>query len=917
MSALAPRVIALLSRDPELGNDVSALCAGERYDCVVAKDLADLDTTGTCALVVDTDHPEASLALVGSPELLTIACSRTASLAATRGPRAVVARSALRATLRSITRASRQHTIELERLLSLAVGNGPVEHALAAAADEIAAAFDAERCVISVRGDSTGAASGTQTWSSLAWSETADRCRVASATDATLVGPAATDPDQCESVMAVPLDSGGTGRGFLGVIARGPRIFTCDERRAIAALGVRLSLDLDQRLAHERALEELDRVANAPGIDSLLGIWNRAALAQLAAMHVSSSERFARPLTALIVDVVKLQAINNQHGVDIGDRILRRIADSLRAAVRTEDVIGRWNGDKIALLLQGMGLDGARRLAERILSALDARHVELRKGETLPIRVKLGMSMLEPNEDASRFVERAATAAKAAPEHGVAMASAPGNTTKSLLALPLEVGEELRGLLGGTYRLVHEISRGGMGVVYRAEDLALERAVAIKMLRPDLAEDHAFIEQLRREAALLARVQHPNLVQVYSFGQVGGDSYFVMELVEGESLRHALDRFRAERESMPIGELLAVVNEIASALDTLHELGIIHRDVKPDNVIRDPFRGRSVLVDVGIARRFGQTTTSAGTPGYVAPEVIRGDEATARSDVYGLAALTYALLTLHEPWGEGAATDVLTRQLTGQGLVPLATLRPELAAVDRVLLQALALDPRRRPSSALHFARDLRGALPTSVVPPPRPAPITMILPRRAGAARTRGVVFRSLPRAFGAREAGRLRDTIGAAQPELARVIGDAAPLAWLPTDLLVDLLAVAPTHLGRSATALAQDIARASVRATFRRFFPASAATLAPERTLSAVRNIWSRYQSWGELTTMAVQPGEHVIRIGATLKLPELCAWAHGMIEQLVVLSGGSSVAIAHESCEARGDHACDYRVSWQRA
>jgi diguanylate cyclase (GGDEF)-like protein len=907
--------IAVLSRDAELGNDISAVCAGERYDCVVAKDLADLDTTGTCLLVVDTEHPEAQLALAGAADLLTIACSRQ-SLIATRGPRAVVARSALTATLRSIARSPRQHGVEVERLLALGVGTGPVEHALAAVAEEIATAFDAERCVLSVRGDSTGAASGTQTWSSIAWSETADRCRVASATEATLVAPATSDPDQCESIMAVPLDSGGTGRGFLAVIARGPRIFSCEERRAIAAFGVRLAIDLDLRLAHERALEELDRLTNAPGIDDLLGIWNRAALGCLATMHVSSSQRFARPLTAVIVDVVKLQTTNHQHGVEIGDRILRRIADSLRAAVRAEDVIGRWTGDKIALLLQGMGLDGARRVSERILSALDARHVELRKGEQLPIRVRLGMSTLEPNEDPVSFIERAAAAAKTAPDHGVAVSTCHAPT--SLLGLPLEAGEELRGLLGGTYRLVHEISRGGMGVVYRGEDLALERAVAIKMLRPDLAEDHAFIEQLRREAALLARVQHPHLVQVYSFGQIGGDSYFVMELVEGESLRHAFERLAAERDSMPIGELVTVVSEIASALDTLHELGIIHRDVKPDNVIRDPFRGRSVLVDVGIARRFGQNAASAGTPGYVAPEVIRGEEATPRSDVYGLAALTYALLTLREPWGEGTPSEVLTRQLTGQGLIPIATDRPELAAIDRVVQQGLALDPQRRPRSALHFARDLRGALPPSIAPPlPRAAPITMILPRRTSPARTRGVVFRSLPRAFGAREAGRLRDAIGTAQPELARLIGDAAPLMWLPTDLLVDLLAIAPTHLGRTAAALAQEIARASVRATFRRFFPASAATLAPERTLAAVRNIWSRYQSWGELTTMPVEPGQHVIRIGNTLKLPDLCAWAEGMLEQLVVLSGGTGVTVAHEACEVHGAQACLYRVSWQRA
>jgi hypothetical protein len=146
--------------------------------------------------------------------------------------------------------------------------------------------------------------------------------------------------------------------------------------------------------------------------------------------------------------------------------------------------------------------------------------------------------------------------------------------------------------------------------------------------------------------------------------------------------------------------------------------------------------------------------------------------------------------------------------------------------------------------------------------------------------------------------------------------VLGDAAPLAWLPTDLLVELLSVAPAYLDRDAGALAHDIARASVRATFRRFFPASSATLAPERTLSAVRNIWNRYQSWGDLASIPVQSGEHVVRIASTPRLHELCAWAHGLLEQLVVLSGGVGVTIAHDACEARGDRACLYQLRWQR-
>src|ERR1051325_11684270 len=134
------------------------------------------------------------------------------------------------------------------------------------------------------------------------------------------------------------------------------------------------------------------------------------------------------------------------------------------------------------------------------------------------------------------------------------------------------------------------------------------------MLRPELAQNEELVKHLRREAALLARVHHPNLVQIFNFGHADGDTYFVMELVEGESLQQAIDRCKVENTHMPITELLGVVDQIASALDALHERGTVHRDVKPANLIRDPFTGRSVLVDVGIAHKFGELSSKqAGT----------------------------------------------------------------------------------------------------------------------------------------------------------------------------------------------------------------------------------------------------------------------------------------------------------------
>jgi tRNA A-37 threonylcarbamoyl transferase component Bud32 len=455
-------------------------------------------------------------------------------------------------------------------------------------------------------------------------------------------------------------------------------------------------------------------------------------------------------------------------------------------------------------------------------------------------------------------------------------------------------------------------------VVYRAEDLALERPVAIKMLRPDLAEDRAFVEHLRVEAAMLARLEHPNLVQIYNFGQSGGDSYFVMELLEGEGLQQAVERHRIEGTMMPIPELVTAIDQVASALDALHERGIIHRDVKPANVIRDPFRSRSVLVDVGIARRYGQFAESAGTPGYVAPEVIEGLEAGPRSDIYGLAATTYTLLTLASPWGDG--DSVLLRQCSTEGIPPPSSLRAELASADEVLLRALSRDPAQRPASAGAFARELRNAL-LALAPIPKPDGARWIantvMPSRATAVlRTRGVVFRSVTRALGVRDAEKLRDALGGEHPDLARALTDTAPLAWLPTELFVRLLAVSPAHVNRDSPRLARDIARATVRASFRRFFPASAATLVPERTLSAIRNVWSRYQSWGNISSMPIHAAETVVRMTGTPRNPELCVWTSGMLEQLVILSGGRGVAIDHEACEARDDVACLFRVMWGR-
>jgi diguanylate cyclase (GGDEF)-like protein len=806
---------------------------------------------------------------------------------------------------------------QLERMMQLTVLGGQLDEALERAADELASCLGVDRCVIALRGDSIGgAASGAHTWDSFTWARTSERCRAASLASATLIVPTAMGSAAYESYLAAPLDNPLGTFGFVGVILEQPVVFSREQRSVLTSIAARISTELAWRAVHQRTTEELDRLGNAPGHDLLLGIWNRIATLDLANVYVSGSRRSGIPLSAAVVDVIDLQSINQRFGLEVGDRLLRRIADAVRATIRAEDVVGRWAGAKIGVLLHGTAVDGAHRVAERLRAAFDARPFELPTGELMALPVALGIAGLGANDDANALMARTIHAARHARDQGEAIARAVTGPAPRISYQSIEVGEELRATIGGVYRLQHEISRGGMGVVYRAEDLALERPVAIKMLRPDLAEDRAFVEQLRVEAAMLARLQHPNLVQIYSFGQTGSDSYFVMELVEGEGLQQAIDRGRLEGTPIPIAEIVAVVDEVASALDALHDRGIVHRDVKPSNVIRDPFRDRAVLVDVGIARRFGQFVEAAGTPGYVAPEVIAGQEATPRSDVYGLAATAYSLLTLAAPWGDDG--DVLARQTSGVPVPLPSSHRSELACVDDVLTAALAREPALRPASAGHFARSLRAALSIESLARKAEEPRLrggLIMPRRA-VQRTRGVVFRSVARALGVRDAQRLRDSIGDSQTDLVSALTDTAPLGWLPTELFTRLLAIAPAHTDRDATRLARDIARATVRASFRRFFPASSATLVPERTLFAIRNVWGQYQSWGSVSSMPVSSAENVVRIADPVPDANLCAWVEGLLDQIVVLSGGRAPIVDHEACVTRGDAACLYRVVWNR-
>jgi serine/threonine-protein kinase len=274
------------------------------------------------------------------------------------------------------------------------------------------------------------------------------------------------------------------------------------------------------------------------------------------------------------------------------------------------------------------------------------------------------------------------------------------------------------------YRIEERIGRGGMGVVYRAEHINLRRRAAVKIIAPDLAESDGFRDRFTREARIAAALQHPNIVTVYDAGEVDGLLYLAMQYIEGSDLAAML---RAEGRLRPY-RAVDVCRQVASALDAAHAMGLIHRDVKPANVL---IEGRTAfLTDFGLTKRIegshAQLTQAGdvvGTVHYVAPEQIEGHPVSARTDVYSLGCLLYHCLSGQVPFSRDSDVAVIYAHLS-EDPPKLTRVRPELPeALDAVIAKALDKSPDRRfPTcgdliSAARAVVDMSGPLDTS---PPR-----------------------------------------------------------------------------------------------------------------------------------------------------------------------------------------------------
>jgi eukaryotic-like serine/threonine-protein kinase len=276
---------------------------------------------------------------------------------------------------------------------------------------------------------------------------------------------------------------------------------------------------------------------------------------------------------------------------------------------------------------------------------------------------------------------------------------------------------QLIGVQLGNYEIQSLLGTGGMANVYRGFDRNLRRQVAIKVLS-DLAVQPDFAVRFQQEARLIAGLRHPNIVQVYDFGQHDGLSYMVQELLPGPTLQQRLRDFAARVERPTREDVLTIVGQLAGALDAAHAAGIIHRDVKPANAIWNS-SGALVLTDFGIAKNIQlpnltQTGLVIGTPDYLSPEQAKGLPLTHSSDIYSLGVVLYELLAGRLPFIAGTALGVAMSHIH-DAPPPLRSLRPDLpVAVEALVQQALAKDPSARFRTAGTLAQALSQAWPAA-----------------------------------------------------------------------------------------------------------------------------------------------------------------------------------------------------------
>ncbi|MFZ5623647.1 MAG: protein kinase domain-containing protein [Gemmatimonadota bacterium] len=318
----------------------------------------------------------------------------------------------------------------------------------------------------------------------------------------------------------------------------------------------------------------------------------------------------------------------------------------------------------------------------------------------------------------------------------------------------LPLAARLTEALGKAYTIEGEIGRGGMGVVYRARDERLQRRVAIKVLPPELAFQQDIRERFMREAQTAARLSHPHIVPIHAVGEEHGLVYFVMGYVDGESLGGRIKR----RGQLPVEEVRRIMKETADALSAAHAQSVIHRDIKPDNILLEGTRGRVMVTDFGIAKALSATSgatltglgVAIGTPSYMSPEQAAGErDIDGRSDLYSLGIVSYQMLTGQLPFTAPTVAGILMKHITEPAPL-VTTVRPDVPEdLALAVSRCLEKDPENRWSSADQLRRALES--------------------RSVGSYRPTGLGWKAAPRTQSATSAARPQTAAGAGRSRAA----------------------------------------------------------------------------------------------------------------------------------------------------
>src|SRR5215470_10479802 len=262
-------------------------------------------------------------------------------------------------------------------------------------------------------------------------------------------------------------------------------------------------------------------------------------------------------------------------------------------------------------------------------------------------------------------------------------------------------------MLAGRYEILLLLGRGGMGAVYKARDVELDRIVALKLIRPELARNPEILRRFKQELILARQVTHKNVIRIFDLGQSDGIKFITMDFVEGHDLRALLK----EKGKFPPNEAARIMLQICRALEAAHNEHVIHRDLKPQNIMLDQ-KDRVFVMDFGIARSVhvpGMTQTGAliGTPEYMSPEQARGEHLDQRSDIFSLGVIFYEILTGKKPYPSDVPIATLWKRMQERVTPPLK-LEPSLpVALNDIVVKALEIEPQNRFASAREMAHSL------------------------------------------------------------------------------------------------------------------------------------------------------------------------------------------------------------------